>query len=80
MMSDFEKAINKLPLNAACGPDGISTNLIKRLKYPMARFLARLYWKTWKNGNFPSALKKAFIIGIFKGNEKFLPKIIDQYR
>ena len=55
---DFEKAIDKLLINAACGPDGISTNLIKRLKYPMAKFLAKLYLKTWKNGNFPSVLKR----------------------
>ena len=40
---DFEKIIEKLPWNAACGPDGITTNLIKRMKVQMARFLANLY-------------------------------------
>ena len=71
---DFEKIIDKLPWNAACGPDGITTNLIKRFKFQMSKFLAILYWKSWGAGNFPKALKKAFIIGIHKRGEKYMAK------
>ena len=73
-LEDFIKAIDDLPWNAACGPDGMSSNLIKRLKVPMAKFLQRLFKKTTKNGIFPAKLKSAFIIGIHKGGEKILPK------
>ena len=38
-VGDFEEAIDSLKLGAACGPDGLSSDLIKRLKGPLARFL-----------------------------------------
>ena len=36
---DFMKIIDKLDNNAACGPDGGSVFLIKKLKVPISRFL-----------------------------------------
>ena len=44
------------------------------MKHQMARFLATLYWKSWKARKFPKALKKAFTVEIHKGGEKHLAK------
>ena len=70
----FLKIIDKLSWNSACGPDGITTMLIKRLREPMAIFLSNLHNTSMRRGEFPRILKHAFVIGIYKGGEKFLAK------
>ena len=75
---DFIKAINKLSPSSACGEDGISAKLIKRLKEPFAIILSKIFQKSMKMGKFPSLLKNAIIIGIFKGGINRNPAIIVQ--
>ena len=70
---DFCKEIEGLPSGSACGPDRLSSDLIKRLKYPIARFLALIYRTSLKEGRFPENLKYAYVVGVFKGGEKTTP-------
>ena len=69
-VSVFEKVIDSLKLGAACGPDGLSSDLIKRLRNPIARFLQRIYLSSMEVGRFPSNLKHALVAGIFKTGDK----------
>ena len=62
---DFCKEIESLSSRSACGPDGWSSDLIKRLKYPIARFLKSIYEKSMEEGRFPDNLKHAYVVGIF---------------
>ena len=70
---DFIKAINKLSPSSACGEDGISSKLIKRLRESLAIILSKIFQKSMDMGKFPSLLKNAIIIGIFKGGDKTEP-------
>ena len=72
-VEDFEEAIDELSMNAACGPDGLSAELIKKLKYPVARFLHLIFKTSLKDGKFPTNLKHAYIAGIFKSGNKSEP-------
>ena len=54
---DFCKEIDSLSCGFACGPDGWSSDLIKRLKYPIARFLKSIYDKSIEEGRFSNNLK-----------------------
>ena len=67
---DFLKAIESIPNKASCGPDGWSATLIKNIKHPLSRFLARIFRKTMNKGKFPEILKHTFIIGIFKSGDR----------
>ena len=69
-VSVFEKVIDSLKLGAACGPDGLSSDLIKRLRNPIARFLQKIYHSSMEVGRFPSNLKHALVAGIFKSGDK----------
>ena len=69
-VEEFEKLIDELPNNAACGPDGLSADLIKKLKYPVAKFLHIIFATSLKAGRFPSNLKHAYIAGVFKSGCK----------
>ena len=66
----FEKVIDSLKIGAACGPDGLSADLIKRLRDPIARFLHVIYHSSMKVGRFPANLKHALVAGIFKAGDK----------
>ena len=67
---DIEKVIDAIPSKAACGPDGWTALFVKAIKVPLARFLARILFKSVNKGNFPSILKETFIMGIQKGGDK----------
>ena len=67
---DIVKAIEAIPNKAACGPDGWSALLVKQIKFPLARILGRILFKSLKCGTFPEALKDTFVMGIFKAGSK----------
>ena len=67
---DLIKAIDKHKPNAACGDDGVSARLIKRLKLPITTIISHIFRKSMRTGSFPSILKNAVIIGIFKNGDK----------
>ena len=50
----FMEIIDKLSWNSACGLDGITTILIKKLREPVAVFLANLHNTSIKMGVFPN--------------------------
>ena len=69
-MNHFERAIDTHKSGAACGPDGLSLDLIKRLKGPIARFLHLVYHSSMKVGRFLTNLKHALVAGVFKSGDK----------
>ena len=60
------QAIDKLPPSAAPGPDGVSTLLIKQLKFEVAPALAEAFKKSLENGELPEAFLKAHVKPIKK--------------
>ena len=64
------EALDKLSTNAAPGPDGIPSILLKKCKYSLADPLAIIFYKIFTNGSIPDILKTAFIIPIHKGGSR----------
>ena len=67
---DFQKAIMKISSNAACGEDGISANLLKRLSLPISKIICKIFEKSLLEGQFPKNLKHAIICGVYKSGDK----------
>ena len=70
---DVVEALNKLSNNAAPGPDGIPSVLLKKCKYSLADPLAIIFYRIFSNGCIPDLLKTAFIIPIHKGGSRASP-------
>ena len=66
---DFE-----LPASVAWGPDGISAEVIKRVKYSVARLLCLIFWICIKEGKFQTNLKHAYMAATFKSGDKYDPE------
>ena len=60
------EALDKLPPNAAPGPDGLPTLLLKQLKFEIAPALTAAFSKSLENGEIPEAFLVAFIKPIKK--------------
>ena len=67
---DVVEALSKLSNNAAPGPDGILSILLKKCKYSLADPLAIIFYRIFSNGCIPDVLKTAFIIPVHKGGSK----------
>ena len=63
---DVVNVINKLPSKTSSGVDGISTNLLKDKKYLISKPLTLIINQCLETGIFPSKLKIAKVIPIFK--------------
>ena len=69
--------INKLPSKTSSGVDGISTNLLKDIKYLISKPLTLIINQCLETGIFPSKLKIAKVIPILKKGDEL---IFDNYR
>ena len=58
--------IDKLPSRTSSGVDGISTNLLKDIKYVISKHLALIINQCLETGIFPSTLKVEKVIPILK--------------
>ena len=66
--------INKLKLQRSCGHDGISSKLIKDIKYEIATPLRMLINNYIESGIVPDNLKIEKMVPIFKAKETHLVK------
>ena len=69
--------INKLPNKNSCGYDNLSTKIIKTLKGSLIKPLTLIINQILKTGVFPSQLKIAKVIPIFKKDDN---KMFNNYR
>ena len=65
-MGELMKAINSLPVRKAPGKDGISAELIKAAKGPLATHLLDLLHQCWKEGKVPQDMKDSVIVTLYK--------------
>ena len=65
--------INKLNLKKAAGPKNIPITFYKKANECISKFLCNLFNKCVENGFFPTPLKQAKVIPIYKsGNLPFI--------
>ena len=69
--------INKLPNKNSCGYDNLSTKIIKTLKDSLIKPLTLIINQILNTGVFPSQLKIAKVIPIFKKDDN---KLFNNYR
>ena len=74
---DVVNVIDKLPSKTSSGVDGISTNLLKDIKYLISKPLTLIINQCLETGIFPSKLKIAKVIPILKKGDEI---IFDNYR
>ena len=74
---DVVNVIDKLPSKTSSGVDGISTNLLKDIKYLISKPLMLIINQYLETGIFPSKLKIAKVIPILKRGDE---TIFDNYR
>ena len=74
---DVVNVIDKLPSKTSSGVDGISTNLLKDIKYIISKPLTLIINQCLETGIFPSKLKVAKVIPILKRGDE---TIFDNYR
>ena len=61
--------INRLKSNKSCGLDGIETKFVKIAEEIIALVLINLYYQCFALGVFPSCLKTAKVIPVFKSGK-----------
>ena len=50
---DFVIAIESIPGGAACGPDGVPANLLKKAKVPISRLMNKIFQSSLQTGEIP---------------------------
>ena len=65
-----EKLIDLLPHNASSGYDGISNVMLKSLSKTLSYLLALTFNQSLEQGVFPSTMKTAEVIPLYKGKER----------
>ena len=74
---EVDKLLKALPLNKACGLDGISTGLLKKAGSIIVPSLTYIFNLTIRTGIFPEDWKIAKVTPIYKDDKKCIP---DNYR
>ena len=69
-VSEIFNLINQLNCNKSCGADGVDIFFVKAGAIVIAPILSILFNACFKFGIFPSNLKVAKIIPVFKSGEK----------
>ena len=64
--ADILKLIDKLPTKKSAGPDGVSSVIIKEIRIEIAPLLTIAINQSLTSGIFPSTLKVAKVIPLFK--------------
>ena len=67
------ESIKELSSNSAAGPDGFPSSLLINCSDILAPALKLMFSQSLTQGIFPSALKRAVIIPIFKSGDKSIP-------
>ena len=65
-MEELMEAVNALPARKAPGKDGISAELIKAAKGPLAPHLLDLLQQCWREGEVPQDMRDSVIVTLYK--------------
>ena len=71
--NEIEEAIDELKNNAASGPDGVPSILLKKCKKALSPLLALFWNESMKTGCIPKTLKESIIAPVHKGGNKSEP-------
>ena len=74
---EIKDILSKLPSKTSSGFDAISNKLLKDLTSSITHPLSIIYNKSLLEGTFPSRMKLAITVPLYKGKEKFL---VNNYR
>ena len=66
------KIVGKLPAKASSGHDNISNILLKEIIDPLAKVLVEIFNKSMTTGEFPSIMKLAEVVPLYKNKEHYL--------
>ena len=72
--TELADAMYELSSNAAPGPDGFPSILLKRCRHALSVPLAKIWRKSLNDGEIPNICKSALISPIHKGKSKAVPK------
>lgn len=67
---EVERIISSLKDDSAVGWDGISNKLLKQFKHILVSPLTHIFQKCLAEGTFPTCLKKAVIVPVYKSGSK----------
>ncbi len=71
--SEVKSIISQLDSKKACGADEISVSFLKMIKDIISPILSELINESYCSGMYPSCLKIAKVVPVFKGGEKSKP-------
>ena len=71
---EIQNIISELPNKVSSGHDKINNNLLKELKFVLAKPLTDLFNKSMSQGCFPSAMKLSEVVPLHKGKSRMLPE------
>ena len=69
---EIKKIVDKLPSKKSSGHDNISNILLKDIVSSIAEVLCVIFNRSLEQGEFPSTMKLAEVVPLFKGNEHYL--------
>ena len=69
---EIKRIVNKLPAKKSSGHDNISNILLKEIVNNVAPALSTIFNKSMVNSKFPSIMKLADVVPLYKGKEHFL--------
>ena len=75
--NEIIKIISRVKTDGAPGPDNIGPKVYKKVKHCIAEPLSYLINLSFTSGNFPSHLKEAVVVPVFKGGD---PTDMSNYR
>ena len=64
------RCINQLNTNKSCGSDGIKARFIVLVSKVLSPVIATLFYACFDFGNFPTCLKTAKIVPVYKAGDK----------
>ena len=69
---EIRKIISKLPSKASSGHNNISNALLKEIIAPLSPVLVEVFNKLMTQGEFPTIMKLAEVVPLYKGKEHYL--------
>ena len=70
--SRLNTIVSKLPNKSSSGHDNISNILLKEIINPLAPVLVEVFNKSMMLGEFPTIMKLAEVVPLYKGKEHYL--------
>ena len=69
---EIKRIVSTLPSKSSSGHDNISNILLKEIIDPLAKVLAEIFNKSMATGEFPSIMKLAEVVPLYKSKEHYL--------